>query len=57
MSRTVRYGILDDAGEVVRWVDTEPNGLNYVYLEQRVPRQPKRRQPTIDWLAFEPALL
>lgn len=55
MSRTTRYGILDDAGEVVRWVDTEPNGLAYIYLAQRVPRQPKR--PTIDWLAFEPALL
>jgi len=46
----IRYGILDDFSEVVRWQWERPS-KNYKFVTQRV-EQP----PAIDWDNFEPAL-
>lgn len=49
MKPRIRYGILDDFGEVIRWQWDKPS-KNYRYVTQRV------RTETIDWSDFEPAL-
>lgn len=46
----IRYGILDDFGEVIRWQWEKPSE-NYKYVTKRV-----ERPPAIDWNNFEPAL-
>ena len=46
----VRYGILDDFGEVVRWQWSKPT-KHYKFITQRAPAQ-----PVVDWENFEPAL-
>ena len=46
----IRYGILDDFGEVVRWQWERPSG-NYKYVTRRV-----EQAPALDWNNFEPAL-
>ena len=43
----IRYGVLDDFGEVLRWQWNKPS-KNYKYITQRVR--------AIDWSDFEPAL-
>lgn len=48
----VRYSILDDFGEVLRWQWDKPSS-NYKYVTQQVPREPRFK---IDWNNFEPAL-
>lgn len=45
----IRYGILDDFGEVVRWQWDKPSP-HYRYITQRV-----HRAPAVDWSNFEPA--
>lgn len=50
----IRYGILDDFDEVVRWVWLRP-GPGYRYITQRVPRERKPAPPAIDWDSFEPS--
>ena len=45
----IRYGILDDEGEVVRWVWEKP-APHYRYIVQRV-----QVAPAVDWSDFEPA--
>lgn len=49
MKPRIRYGILDDFGEVVRWVWDKPSP-HYRYIIQRV-----ERKPAVDWSNFEPA--
>jgi hypothetical protein len=52
MKRTkIRYGILDDFGEVIRWSWDKPSDL-YKFIIDRVPVK-----PAVDWSNFEPALL
>lgn len=46
-----RYGILDDAGQVVRWVWQQP-GPGYLFVTVRVRRQ---RKPRPDLSQYEPA--
>lgn len=46
------YGILDDFGEVLRWLDYKPSE-QYKYITKKVS---KPKNPTIDWSNFEPAL-
>jgi len=46
----IRYGILDDFGEVIRWQLDKP-APHYPYIVQRV-----KRTPAVDWSNFEPAL-
>lgn len=36
--RRIRYGILDDFGEVVRWVWDKPSP-KYLYITQRIKRE------------------
>lgn len=50
---TVRYGILDDAGDVVRWTWDKPSDA-YQYVERQVE---VTKKPPIDWNNFEPALV
>jgi hypothetical protein len=50
MKPRTRYGILDDFGEVIRWVWDKPS-KNYRYITERV-----KVEPVIDWNNFEPAL-
>lgn len=45
----IRYGILDDFGEVLRWQWDKPS-KQYKYVTQRVPAE-----PAINWSDFEPA--
>lgn len=45
-----RYGILDDDGQVIRWVWDKPSAC-YQYIVKKIPRK-----PPIDWNNFEPAL-
>ena len=47
----MRYGILDDEGKVIRWLDYEPSAC-YEFVKVRVPR---RRKPRIDWATAEEA--
>jgi hypothetical protein len=50
----MRYGILDDDGQVLRWVYLRPSSA-YRFVMQKVPRQrrPKRAAPDLD--QFGPA--
>ena len=45
-----RYGILDDFGDVVRWVWDKP-ARHYRYVTRKM-----KRKPAVDWANFEPAL-
>lgn len=49
MKPRTRYGILDDFGEVLRWVWDKPSS-NYKYVTVQV-----KVAPVIDWSDFEPA--
>jgi hypothetical protein len=46
----VRYGVLDDFGEVLRWQWSKPSKA-YRYVTQRVAPT-----PAVNWQDFEPAL-
>jgi len=46
-----RYGILDDFGEVIRWVWDKPSSKHYKFVTQRV-----KPEPVIDWNNFKRAL-
>jgi len=46
----VRYGILDDFGEVIRWSWDKP-AKYYRFITERV-----KQKPVVDWANFEPAL-
>lgn len=48
------YGVLDDFGDVIRWIDYKPSQL-YKYVTKRVEKP--KKQSAIDWDNFEPALL
>jgi hypothetical protein len=50
---TLRYGILDPEGRVVRWVFDPPAGGIYRYVTVKTPRP---RPEKIDLSQFEPAL-
>ena len=45
----IRYGILDDFGEVIRWQWDKP-AAHYRYVVERV-----KVPPAVDWNNFEPA--
>lgn len=47
----IKYGVLDDEGELVRWVWERPSEL-YRFIVVRVKRE---RRPRIDPSQFEPA--
>lgn len=47
----LKYGLLDDEGEVVRWVWEHP-GAWYRFIVVKVKRP---RRPRIDFSQFEPA--
>lgn len=49
MKPRIRYGILDDFGDVIRW-QWDKSSNNYRYVTQRV------RTEVVDWSDFEPAL-
>lgn len=49
MKPRTRYGILDDFGEVLRWVWDKPS-KHYRYITARV-----KVESVIDWSDFEPA--
>lgn len=46
------YGLLDDFGEVIRWIDYKPSDA-YRYITKRVPKV--KKQCPIDWNNFEAA--
>jgi len=48
----IKYGILDDFGEVLRWVWERPVGRNYITV-----KVPKPRKPKLDLSKFGEALL
>lgn len=50
MKPRIRYGILDDFGEVIRWQWDKPS-KHYKFITQRV-----LAEPAIDWSNFEPAM-
>ena len=50
MPPRIRYGILDDFGEVIRWSLDKPSS-SYKFITKRV-----QAEPVIDWNDFEPAL-
>lgn len=50
MKPRIRYGILDDFGEVVRWQWDKPS-VHYKFITERV-----QVTPVVDWNNFEPAL-
>lgn len=50
MKPRIRYGILDDFGEVIRWHWDKPSKL-YKFITERV-----NVQPVIDWSNYEPAM-
>lgn len=50
MKPRIRYGVLDDFGEVIRWSWSKPQAP-YRYIIERVAIK-----PAIDWNNFEPAL-
>lgn len=50
MKPRIKYGILDDFGEVLRWQWDKPS-RNYKYITKRV-----QVKPVVDWNNFEPAL-
>lgn len=50
MKPRIRYGILDDFGEVIRWQWDKPS-KNYRYVTKRI-----KAVPVVDWNNFEPAL-
>lgn len=49
----MKFGILDDEGQVVRWVWDKP-GLGYQFITVKVP---KHKRAAIDLAAFPEALL
>lgn len=50
MKPRIRYGILDDFGEVIRWQWDKPS-KQYKFITERV-----KLAPVVDWSNFEPAL-
>ena len=46
----IRYGILDDLNEVIRWVWDKPDPAVYRFITKRFPRR-----PPIDFDDYEPA--
>ena len=46
----IKYGILDDFGDVIRWQWNKPSS-NYRYITKRL-----NVDPVINWNDFEPAL-
>lgn len=50
MKPRIKYGILDDFGEVIRWQCDKPSS-NYKYVTKRI-----KPVPVVDWNNFEPAL-
>lgn len=46
----VRYGILDDFGEVIRWQWDKPSSC-YKFITKRVVVK-----PVVDWAGFEEAM-
>ena len=49
-SKVMKYGILDDEGKVVRWLDYKPCHSQFI-----VKRIPRNRKHKIDWDNIEEA--
>lgn len=50
----IKYGILDEEGNIVRWTNTRPDKKIYKYVV--VKTKPKPGKFPIDWSNFEPSI-